>query len=117
MDFKTAYLAGYMADKYDVDAETSIKTANARIRWSTEDAFQSTVQGFTGVTAEESYINLQNGVARYALYPVWLLNTRWNGKDYVFAMNGQTGKFVGLIFRWIKKLTRGISLSWEVYSV
>ncbi|MEI3519125.1 MAG: hypothetical protein V8R14_07125 [Clostridia bacterium] len=56
-----------MADKYDVDAETSIKTANARIRRSTEDAFQSTVLGFTGVTTEESYINLQNGVARYAL--------------------------------------------------
>ena len=47
------------------------------------------------MTAEESYINLQNGVARYALYPVWLLNTRWNGKDYVFAMNGQTGRLIG----------------------
>ena len=35
------------------------------------------------------------GKARYALYPVWLLNTTWNGNQYVFAMNGQTGKFVG----------------------
>ena len=31
----------------------------------------------------------------YALYPVWLLNTVWNGKTFSFAMNGQTGKFVG----------------------
>ena len=29
------------------------------------------------------------------LYPVWLLNTTWNGNKYTFAMNGQTGKFVG----------------------
>ena len=33
--------------------------------------------------------------AKYVLYPVWLLNTTWKGKKFVFAMNGQTGKFVG----------------------
>jgi hypothetical protein len=26
---------------------------------------------------------------------VWILNTTWNGQKFVFAMNGQTGKFVG----------------------
>ena len=31
----------------------------------------------------------------YALLPVWILNTRWDGKDFLFAMNGQTGKLVG----------------------
>ena len=40
-------------------------------------------------------IQLKNSKARYALYPVWLLNTTWEGKKYTFAMNGQTGKFVG----------------------
>ena len=39
--------------------------------------------------------DIKNGVAKYALYPVWLLNTTWNGKQYSFAMNGQTGKFAG----------------------
>ena len=29
------------------------------------------------------------------MYPVWLLNVRYNDKMYTFAMNGQTGKFVG----------------------
>lgn len=29
------------------------------------------------------------------MYPVWLLNTKWQGQVYSFAMNGQTGKFVG----------------------
>ena len=31
----------------------------------------------------------------YALLPVWLLATRWNGQNYLFAMNGQTGKLIG----------------------
>ncbi len=95
VDFQTAYLAGYLADKYDVDAEQSIDRANERIRASTEQAFQSTVQGFTSVLPESTNISLTNGVAKYALYPVWLLNTSWNGQKYTFAMNGQTGKFVG----------------------
>ena len=39
--------------------------------------------------------NLQNGKARYALYPVWILNTDWNGQKFTFGINGQTGKAAG----------------------
>ena len=95
VDFQTAYLAGYFADKYDVTAEESIERANARVKHSTEEAFAETVQGYNSVTAENSSVQFHNGKAKYALYPVWLLNTTWNGNKYTFAMNGQTGKFVG----------------------
>lgn len=95
VSFQTAYLAGYLADKYDVSVEQSVERANARVKQSTEEAFAATVQGYTTVKPENSNIQLHGGVAQYALYPVWLLNTTWNGKKYVFAMNGQTGKFVG----------------------
>ena len=95
VDFQTAYLAGYLADKYDVDAEQSITRANERIRRSTEESFANTVKGYATVTPEASNIQLANGKAKYALYPVWILNTTWKDKNYIFAMNGQTGKFVG----------------------
>ena len=93
--FKTAYLPGYLADKYDVDASSSIDRANERIKKSTEDAFRSTVMGYTSVTTVNSSIGLQNGKARYALYPVWILNTDWNGQKFTFCINGQTGKIAG----------------------
>ena len=95
VDFQTAYLAGYLADKYDVTAEQSIDRVNTRMKHSTEDVFESTVIGYSGVYPENSNINLSGGKAKYALYPVWILNTTWNGQNYRFAMNGQTGKFVG----------------------
>lgn len=95
VDFRTAYLAGYLADKYDLDARQSVERANARIKKSTEDAFADTVEGYTTVIPESGSVRLHSGEARYALYPVWLLNTTWNGSQYTFAMNGQTGKFVG----------------------
>ena len=93
--FQTAYLAGYLADKYDVTDAESVERANERIKKSTEEEFRKTVTGYNTVTTENTYINLQNAKAKYALYPVWMLNTQWNGKKYTFAMNGQTGKFIG----------------------
>ncbi len=95
VDFQTAYLAGYLADKYDVDADQSIQRANERVKNSTEDAFRSTVNGYATVNTESSSVRLSNGKAKYALYPVWILNTTYNNEKYTFAMNGQTGKFVG----------------------
>lgn len=95
VDFQTAYLAGYLADKYDVDEKISVERANDRIRNSVEEEFKSTVRGYASVVAESTSVRLKNGEAKYALYPVWVLNTTWNGEKYTFAMNGQTGKFVG----------------------
>ena len=93
--FQTAYLSGYLADRYDVDADASIERANVRIRQSTLDEFRKTVQGYDSVDVEHDSIQLQNGQTKYALYPVWLLNTSWNDKKFTFGMNGQSGKFVG----------------------
>ena len=39
VDFQTAYLAGFLADKYDVDSEQSIERANERIKKSTEGIY------------------------------------------------------------------------------
>lgn len=95
VDFNTAFLSGYFADKYDVSKEESILRANERIKKSTEEALRSTVHGYSSVLPAGSNVNMLNGSARYALYPVWILNTTFQGEKYTFAMNGQTGKFVG----------------------
>ncbi len=93
--FRTAYLSGYLADRYDVDEQASLPRANERMKQSTRHEFAKTVQGYDAVSTEQENIQLTDAKARYALYPVWLLNTSWNGTKYTFAMNGQTGKFVG----------------------
>ena len=95
VDFQTAYLSGYLADRYDVDSDQSIERANQRVKNSTESEFAKTVTGYSTVVPENTVINLSNGKAKYALYPVWMLNTSWNDKTFTFAMNGQTGKMVG----------------------
>ena len=95
--FSTAYMAGYLADKYDVDLDSSIPRANERVKNSVVSALERNVMsaGYSVVIPQNSQIEIANGSYAYALYPVWILNTTWNGKKYTFAMNGQTGKFVG----------------------
>lgn len=96
VDFQTAYLAGYLADKYDVGVNDSIQRANNRVTTSSGNVLRSTIDfPYTTVTPMSSSVQVHNGKAKYALYPVWLLNTDYKGKKYTFAMNGQTGKFVG----------------------
>ena len=93
--FQMAYMAGYVADKYDVEAESCLERINSRIKNSTVECFRDTVKGYNSVITNSTNLNIKNGKTHYVLYPVWLLNTSWNGNRYVFAMNGQTGKFVG----------------------
>ena len=116
VEFNPAYLAGYYASKYDVGADNTVSRANERVKHSTEQAFRNTVHGYTSVVSENSSVRIQNGSARYALYPVWLLNTSWRGKKFTFAMNGQTGKLVGdlpldkgAFWRWFLGISAGAS--------
>ncbi|MDR1692356.1 MAG: hypothetical protein LBR72_03270 [Oscillospiraceae bacterium] len=93
--FQTAYLAGFFANKYDVDAEQSMARATERVANSAVAAFRETVTGYQTVTPIGANVRVTKGGVRYALLPVWLLSTRYEGENYLFAMNGQTGKLVG----------------------
>lgn len=49
----------------------------------------------TGCIPLRQDIRLRRGKVHYALLPVWMLHTKWKGQDFLFAMNGQTGRLVG----------------------
>ena len=95
VDFQSAYLAGYIADKYDVQSDVTRPRAEERIRTSTVETLRGTVEGYDTVSQTAGDIQFQKMGVRYALLPVWILSTKYQGKDYTFAMNGQTGKMVG----------------------
>ena len=95
VNFSGAYLSGYLADKYDVTAQESVKRANERVKNSTIDAFADTTGRYSMVFPETSKVGFSNGKIRYSLLPVWMLNIRYMDKMYKFMVNGQTGKVVG----------------------
>ena len=93
--FTDNYLAGYFADKYNISAEESRDKANSRIANSTASLFSSTTGMYDTCIPSSTTISISQGSQDYVMYPVWLLNVKYKGKMYTFAMNGQTGKFVG----------------------
>ena len=93
--FSTAYLPGYLADRYDEDADACAERAYRRMYNSTADALHATTGGYSEIHPISENINVDMTHAHYALLPVWMLHTRWKDKDFLFAMNGQTGRLIG----------------------
>lgn len=95
VDFDTAYLSGFFADKFDVEAKSGQSRIEERVSQTLDEAVQSTFIGFSTVVPTAKQLNVNHGTARYVLLPVWMLHTKYKDKTYVFAMNGQTGKMTG----------------------
>lgn len=94
--FSTVYLPGFFADKYDVSAEECAARADRRCEETAAELMEQDARAnYTSCTVEQKDVRLRRGKVHYALMPVWLLSTRWNGRNFLFAMNGQSGKLVG----------------------
>ncbi len=94
-EFDSAYLSGFLADKYDVSAENGKQRIRQRVNAAMDEQLQPSFIGFGSVIPTSRQLQLAEGKARYVLMPVWMLNTKYKGKLYTFAMNGQTGKMTG----------------------
>ena len=105
--FEMTWLSGYMADKYDVTAQENQGRMSARVSNSMDQALMGTAVGYGGCTRESGNLWFRQLRARQALLPVWTLNAKYKDKLYRFAMNGQTGKFVGEL-----PVDKGLSAAW-----
>ena len=93
--FEPGYLSGYLADRFDVDADASLPRATLRVKNSVAEVFRSTVIDFATVVPISSNIALDKTDVNYVLLPVYLIRSKYEDKDYTFAVNGQTGKVIG----------------------
>ncbi len=94
--FSTAYMPGYLAERYDVDVDECAERAKLRATNTTEQMIASTAgRGYSTCAPVAKQVRMRRGTVKYVMLPVWLLSTRWNGKSFLFAMNGQTGKLIG----------------------
>ena len=96
-EFRPEYMSGYFADKYDHDKNESYPMAKERISNTTKITFRNSVLGYHSVKEVDSFLDFSEEKVSYAMLPVWILTTKYKNKIYKFAMNGQTGKFVGAL--------------------
>ncbi|RKM54633.1 hypothetical protein D6853_12390 [Butyrivibrio sp. X503] len=93
--FNMGYLAGFFANKYNVEAKECQPHALNRMDVTTAADFRGTISGYSSIRTIHENCGTVDSSYKYALYPVYLLSTTWNNKSFIFAMNGQNGKFIG----------------------
>lgn len=96
-DFDMGYLSGFMAERYNFTSDEMKKRAEKRVKEYILRETKNTIQGYSTTVITEQNVRLNCKEASYAMLPVWLLNYRYKGKDYLFTLNGQTGKIVGTL--------------------
>lgn len=92
--FSLSYLPGFLAERFDVEQQENVERAHKRIKSTISEQTKRTVK-HDRIDSEQEQVAFGNETTGYAMFPVWLLTTRWNDKEYRFAMNGQTGKMTG----------------------
>jgi len=94
-DFKTPYLAGYVAEKYNYDDKELYPRVESKIQNFIDTYISSTISGYSSVSYNRKHINTKKVRSYYVLLPVWMVYYDYDKTEHTFAMNGQTGKVVG----------------------
>lgn len=97
IQYNHAYLSGFYAEKYDTEGEEIFNEASKRAINTAIETLKNQATGYTSKTITSENLKSSQLKREYALLPVWMVNVKYNGELYIFAMNGQTGKFIGNI--------------------
>lgn len=93
--FDMSYLSGFLAEKYSYQPKDLYTRMTERITPGIEKKAAEGGRGYQNVYGVRCHTDFSSDEQIYMLLPVWMLISRYEGKEYLFAMNGQTGKIVG----------------------
>lgn len=89
--FSVAYLPGFSAERYDQGSDACCHRAVRRMENTLADQLRDTVTGYDQVDPADVDAEVSFSEIKQALLPVWMLHTRWNDKDFLFAMTARRG--------------------------
>lgn len=95
--YNHAYLSGFYAEKYNIEGEELFEEVSKRAINSAQTLLLNDVRMYTTKTVTKNSLKATESNKEYALLPVWMVNVKYKDKMYIFAMNGQTGEFIGNI--------------------
>ena len=101
--FSMSYLSGFFAEKRDVEKSEIYHQVEEKIKSYSAEKLKNSIVS-TGVTVKDSQINVGDLKWRYNLLPVWVMNYKHGDKNYIYALNGQTGSVYGELPVCKKKL-------------
>jgi hypothetical protein len=104
-DFHPGYMAGFYAEEYNEDVVQTFPRARKRAQETIKVLMTNSVNNrYDKVNMTQFKDSVYDHSAKYAMLPVWLLTVSYLKKQYIFAINGVTGKVVGQVPLDIKKV-------------
>ncbi len=94
-DFNARYLAGFISEKYSYTDREMFPRAKKRAEKHMDDFVYESIRGYDSKTIVSRDYRVGQVGAEYALLPVWMVCCDYENSEYMFAMNGQTGKVAG----------------------
>lgn len=95
MNFSMPYLSGFFAEQYDISEEDIGPKIEEQVKRYSKSLISDTIGGYSFVKERTNNTNILSKAMNYTLLPAWILTYEYEGKTYVFAVNGQTGKSFG----------------------
>jgi hypothetical protein len=93
--FSSKYLSGHYAEAPTTKEEKTRDNLRRRLRSAAENTLLSTVRGYSSVSISSSSLSLDRAASEYVMFPVWMFSAKFENSDYIFSINGQTGKMSG----------------------
>lgn len=95
MNFSMPYLSGFFAEQYNISEEEIVPKIEEQVRKYTNSLINDSVSEFKNINEQDNKTEILSKTLNYTLLPAWILTYQYDGKTYVFAVNGQTGKSFG----------------------
>lgn len=113
-NFQVKYMSGYQGEKVNFPQEALTDRVEARARWDSEELLGDTINGYTTCVPVRKDISLIKSKAYFALLPVWVYRYSFRGEEYIYHVNGQTGKVIG---KTPTDLTKALLYSGTVFAL
>lgn len=94
-EFNTPYLAGFISEKYNYTDKEMFPRIQQRVMNYMDNYILNSIKGYSAKSIVNRDYNTRQIKAEYVLFPVWVVYYDYGSSEYIFAMNGQTGKITG----------------------
>lgn len=95
--YASAYLSGYGAERYAIPADEAAETAKEEIRSQMEDHADSDIldRGYDQADVDSVEVTFNELSYKQILVPAWTSAFAYGNKQYLYLINGETGKVGG----------------------
>ncbi len=94
-NFEEKYMSGFCGEIVNFSQQEEEERAKDKARKDSESLLQETICGYDTCVPVHKEIALKQEKVHQALMPVWVYRYNFRGKEYLYHVNGQTGKVIG----------------------